>query len=108
MTRWNLTKQAKVSLVEIYQYTVVTWGGKQADTYLDKMYDKFRRIADKTILWRPVGQQFEVNGYFTRHKQHYIYWCQASTGEIIITDILHVSMMQGDRLAKAFSLPEED
>jgi len=102
MIRWNLTKHAKASLIEIYQHTQITWGTRQADIYLDKMYDRFKKIAVKTTVWRTIPKDFDVDGFFTRCEQHYVYWRQAQSGEIIITDILHVSMMQGERLKKAF------
>ncbi len=102
MNRWNLTRQAKGSLIEIYEHTLMKWGTRQADAYLEKIYSRFRKIADKTVAWRAIPKEFEVDGYFTRCERHYIYWRQTRTGEIIIADILHVSMMQGDRLNKAF------
>lgn len=102
MTRWNLTRHAKTSLIEIYQHTLMNWGARQADAYLDKIYDRFARIADKTAVWRPIPKEFEVEGYFTRCGQHYIYWRQTRSGEIIFADILHVSMMQGERLVRTF------
>jgi toxin ParE1/3/4 len=107
MNRWNLTRQAKGSLIEIYEHTLMKWGTRQADAYLEKIYSRVRKIADKTVVWRAIPKEFEVDGYFTRCERHYIYWRQTRSGEIIIADILHVSMMQGDRLNKAFGSPEE-
>ncbi len=107
MTRWNLTRHAKASLIEIYEHTRANWDTRQADAYLDKIYDRFKKIADKTVVWRAIPKEFEVDGHFTRCEQHYIYWRQAPNKEIIITDILHVSMMQGERLNKAFGSHED-
>lgn len=108
MNRWNLTKRAKESLIDIYNYTLTNWGEKQADNYLDRLYNKFRQIADNPNMWRPIPRQFEVEGYFARYERHYIYWCQNHKKEIIFTDIIHDSMMQSERLKKAFELPERD
>jgi toxin ParE1/3/4 len=108
MIRWNLTSHAKASLIEIYEHTLMTWGARQADIYLDKLYGRFSKIADKAVVWRTIPKDFEVDGFFTRCEQHYIYWRQARNKEIIITDILHVSMMQGERLNKAFGSPDEN
>jgi toxin ParE1/3/4 len=107
MNRWNLTRHAKASLIEIYEHTLTKWGTRQADAYLEKIYSRLSKIADKTVAWRAIPKEFEVDGYFTRCERHYIYWRQTRSGEIIIADILHVSMMQGDRLNKAFGSPEE-
>jgi toxin ParE1/3/4 len=107
MTRWNLTSHAKASLIEIYEHTRANWDTKQADAYLDKIYGRFKKIADKKIEWRAIPKEFEVDGYFTRCERHYIYWRQTRSDEIIIADILHVSMMQGDRLNKTFGSTDD-
>ena len=108
MSSWSLSKGAKAALVDIYEYTHAKWGQKQADRYLSGAFGCFRKISERKTLWRPMPDEFEITGFFTRYRQHYIYWKQFPDGGIGIVAILHVSMMQGERLTKAFDLPERE
>ena len=108
MTSYLLSNEAKAALVDIYVYTEQTWGAVQADKYLDGLYDTFERIVRKEVLWRPIPAEFQVEGSFTRYEKHIIYW-KRFENQIGIAAILHVSMLQGDRLKAAFGLlPEPD
>ena len=108
MTAWHLSKSAKAALVDIYDYTADKWGSRQADSYLKGLFDSFSKIRDRKTIWRPIPDEFEVRGYFTRYKRHYIFWQERPHRTIAITAILHVSMMQGDRLASAFGTTEKE
>lgn len=104
MKRWVLSRGAQASLVDIYAYTRETWGTTQADTYLDGLYATFDRVVDGQEVWRPIPEDFEVSGYFTRYGQHFIYWTCFDDSEIGIVTILHTSMLQGDRLRRVFGV----
>jgi toxin ParE1/3/4 len=43
-----------------------------------------------------------VPGFVTRHESHFVYWRRLDENTVGITAILHVSMMQGDRLRAVF------
>jgi toxin ParE1/3/4 len=106
MKSWSLSIAAKASLLDIYEYTTRRWGQRQADKYLDGLFQVFERIPEQKVPWRPIPEEVEVKGYYYRHRQHYIYWRRFPDGHVGITAILHASMMQGDRLARAFA-PDE-
>ncbi|MDZ4741273.1 MAG: type II toxin-antitoxin system RelE/ParE family toxin [Alphaproteobacteria bacterium] len=108
MNTWLLSKGTKAALVDIYDYTSDKWGARQAGNYLNGMLESFKKICNRKTLWRPIPDEFETKGFVTRYKQHYIYWKQFPDGGIGIVAILHVSMMQGERLTKAFDLLESE
>ena len=57
-------------------------------------------------MGRSTGEQVRrrvaVPGFVTRHDSHFVYWRRINDKTVGITAILHVSMMQGDRLREAF------
>lgn len=47
MHKYRLTPSAKSDLIEIWNYTVETWGEKQAEKYLQDIEDKLNQIAGR-------------------------------------------------------------
>ena len=82
---------------EIYAYTRNRWGEDQAETYVRALFDCFGRIAARDIMWRAIPAEFGIDGYYTRHRHHYIYWRVLSDGAVGIVTILHERMHQLDR-----------
>lgn len=107
MKSWSLSRAAKAALIDIYSHTLEQWGQAQADRYLNGIFETFDRIAAQQELWRPIPPELEVDGYFARYERHYIYWRELSAEDIGFATILHVSMLQGDRLRDAFSVDAE-
>jgi toxin ParE1/3/4 len=62
MPKYRLTPAAKSDLIEIWNYTVDTWGEKQTEKYLQDMEDKLNQLAETP----EIGQQrSEIRpGYF--------------------------------------------
>ena len=104
MRSYTLSSGATAALTDIYIHSHRTWGAAQADKYLHGLYAAFDRIADRRELWRPIPAEFGVDGYFARHKKHFIYWKRFDDGQVGIVAVLHVSMMQGDPLRNAFDV----
>ena len=102
MTRYELSPHAKAAIADIFDYTRDQWGPKQADRYIDGLINLFDRIVLKHVVWKPIPPEFGVQGYVWRHEQHYVYWRQYDDGAVGIVAILHVAMMQGERLLGAF------
>lgn len=102
MTNYELSPHAKAAIADIYDYTFDRWGPKQADQYIDGLIDLFDRIVLRHEPWRPIPPEYDVHGYWCRYQQHHVYWRQYGNGEIGIAAILHVSMIQGERLKDAF------
>ncbi len=102
MSQYELSPHAKAAIADIYDYTRDQWGPKQADRYIDGLIGFFDDIVRKQIVWRPIPTEFGVSGYVWRYEQHFVYWQKYDDGAVGITAILHVSMMQSDRLREAF------
>lgn len=102
MSKLVFSQAADAALTDIYRYTEESWSQKQADKYVGGLLAACDRIAAGKALKRPIPPEFNVPGFVTRQDSHYIYWRSLSDGRTGITAILHVSMMQGDRLREAF------
>jgi toxin ParE1/3/4 len=90
------------ALTNIYRYTEETWNQKQADKYVGELLAACDRIAAGKVVKRAIPADFSVPGFVTRQESHFIYWRPLSDGRTGITAILHVSMLQGERLREAF------
>jgi len=97
MPRFLVQKRAALRIKKIYCYTQETWGNKQAKDYIDGLFQTFNQIANKQVIWRPIPADFEVNGFYTVYKKHYIYWKELNTEQIGIVTILHERMHQMER-----------
>jgi toxin ParE1/3/4 len=95
-------KSAEPRIIDIYKYTLRSWGKEQADSYIDGLFATFEKIADKQITWRNIPADFEVHGYFCRYQKHFIYFKELSSGEIGIVSVLHERMHQIDRFQNDF------
>ncbi len=102
MKRVVVSDAADAALTDIYRYTEEHWGAKQADRYVGGLLALFDDIAAGRVPKRNIPAEFDVEGFVTRHESHFVYWRDLSGDSIGIAAILHVSMMQGDRLKTAF------
>ncbi len=102
MAKYLLQPAADHRLDEIYLYTLRTWGEAQADDYIRGLFGHFEAIADREVVWHPIPAGFEVCGYFSRYRHHFIYWKQLSDGRIGIVTILHERMHLVGRLRDDF------
>ncbi len=84
-------------LDEIYVYTRDAWGEEQAARYIRGLFDQFAAIASRKIPWHAVPAEFGVDGFYSRHGQHYIYWRLLADGTVGIVTVLHERMHQMDR-----------
>lgn len=94
MPKFLVQKTAAVRIKQIYHYTQETWGDDQAKSYINSLFQTFNEIADKQILWRPIPAEFEILGYYTHFRKHYIYWKELKSGNIGIVTVLHERMHQ--------------
>lgn len=102
MSKLVFSQAADAALTDIYQYTEEGWSQKQADKYVGGLLAACDSIAAGKVVKRPIPSEFGVPGFVTRQDSHYIYWRSLSDGRTGITAILHVSMMQAERLRDAF------
>ena len=90
MPNYRLTPAAKSDLLEIWNYTVETWGEKQAEKYLLDIETKLEQLAAIPELGR---QRSEISpGYYSFSvRKHIIFYLQ-SGNHIDIISILHGRM----------------
>ncbi len=90
MPKYRLTPSAKSDLIEIWDYTVETWGEKQAEKYLQDIEGKLNQLADNPELGR---QRPEIlPGYYSFPAQKHIIFYLKSGIHIDIIGILHGKM----------------
>jgi len=90
-------KQATFRIKDISRYSQETWGEEQAKVYIKGLFQTFNDIASKNIVWRPIPADFEVEGFYTVYKKHYIYWKELNADQIGIVTVLHERMHQLER-----------
>ncbi len=88
---YRLSRGAELDLANVLDYTVDTWGGKQADRYLEGFVECFVRIAQRPLLGRacesvgPGVRRIEQGKHvvFYKHNEDVVY----------IVRILHQRML---------------
>jgi toxin ParE1/3/4 len=87
MPNYRLTPAAKSDLLEIWNYTVETWGEKQAEKYLLDIEAKLEQLAANTELGR---HRPEISpGYYSFPVGKHIIFYLQSGNHIDIIGILH-------------------
>jgi len=90
MHNYRLTPSAKSDLIEIWNYTVETWGEKQAEKYLQDIEAKLNQLAANTELGRQ-RPEIEPGYYSFPALKHTIFYLH-SDSHIDIIGILHGKM----------------
>lgn len=83
---------ARARLLEIWDYTERTWGARQADAYLRSLAAAINKAQTSRSLWRSVRDEQLPGVFYFRHRHHFIFFRQLSTGDIGIISVLHESM----------------
>jgi len=91
---FKVENSASFRLDEIYQYTLREWGEKQAEEYIEGLFDVFQNIVKNEVLSHPIPAEFNVDGFYVKYKKHFIYWKRLQNGEVGIVTILHERMHQ--------------
>jgi len=102
MTSYKVEERAGYRIDEIYSYTRDVWGETKAKHYVRGLFDRFEAIAARRVPWRPIPAAFEVEGYFCRYEQHFIYWRLLADGCVGIVTVLHSRMHQIERFHEDF------
>ena len=96
MTPYQLSRAAARDLKAIAQYTVKTFGVKQAKTYANGFEQCFLTITDNPFVGRDIGfirpglRRFE-------HESHFIYYLRRDNG-IYIVRVLHYRQLSSKHL----------
>jgi toxin ParE1/3/4 len=100
--KFRVLKSAARRIEEIYEYTLDTWGKRQADKYLDGLFRRFGEIAERKVVWKLIPAKYGVKGYYCRFEQHYIFWRELTDGHVGIAAILHAKMHHLEHLSADF------
>ena len=90
--RHKIYPAARLRLIKIWHYTDKTWGEKQADKYISRLYKAIEDAASSKYLWRKVEHEEIVGIYFIRNEHHYIFFRELSNGILGIVNVLHENM----------------
>ncbi len=104
MTSVRIQQAASRRLDDIFRFTRTHWGQKQAERYLQGLFDSFELIQSHGVVSRPIPAEFGVTGYCYRYQRHVVYWKHLADGDIGIVTILHERMHQIERLRSDFGL----
>ena len=91
MPGYSFSKQARLDLIEIAEYTLDRWGQGQAERYLDGLDDCFKRLVQTPQM----GRSFEQirSGYLRiEHGKHVVIY-RADADGVFICRILHQRML---------------
>lgn len=86
---------AERALYEIRNYTVANHGKKQAKAYLSGFYQHLDDLDKGIYLWRSLPElekELKIKIYFSRYKQHYLFFRRFDSGKLGVMSITHVSM----------------
>ena len=91
MPEYRLSNLARLDLIEIADYTVDTWGQKQASSYLDGLFACFARVAQSPEMGRTCNR---IRPGYRRveHEKHVVIYRAEDTG-IFISRVLHQRMI---------------
>ena len=70
--RLDLSPEVKQTLLEITKYSLVVWGKKQSQTYLNSFHHKFESIATLPRLGRFLFAQNGIEYRKIAHREHLI------------------------------------
>ena len=83
MAVYRLAKTADIKLEQIYSYSLLTFGARQADAYYKGLHETFDLLAAMPL----IGREFRGRRRH-EHAEHVIFYRQVQYG-ILIVQILH-------------------
>jgi toxin ParE1/3/4 len=96
MGHFIFTKKAETDLIEIYRYSFLNYGERQADFYIEALKQKCRFLADNPLLYRE-RDEFTTPVRIHHHKKHLIVYT-LERDHIVIIRLLHERMDVGQKL----------
>ena len=90
MPEYRLTPSAKSDLIEIWNYTVETWGERQAERYLQDIEDMLTQLSVNPGLGRYRPEI--CSGYYSFPVRKHVIFYMNSGRYIDIIGILHGKM----------------
>ena len=96
MPRYHLSSRAEADLAEIADYTIETFGIKQARRYRDGLEACFRTLAENPKLGRSA-EQLATCLRRLGYQSHVVFYVPDKDGMLIVR-VLHASMGHGQHL----------
>jgi toxin ParE1/3/4 len=96
VAKYKLTRPAEADLEDILAYTLRTWGGKQAERYLNDLQACFEELADQARLGRSCDS-IRPGLRRMEHGRHVVFYRQRDYG-IRIIRVLHQSSLPDQHL----------
>ncbi len=90
MHKYRLTPSPKSDIVDIWKYTVETWGEKQAEKYLQDVEDTINHLAENPELGKQRPEI--VPGYYSFPVRKHIIFYLIADSHLDIIGILHGKM----------------
>lgn len=76
----ELSKRARIDIVDIHRHSLSVWGEAQTDAYLLELGDAFERLAAQPELGKAVG----LGRRRYRFKRHYVLYRPTAPGVRIL------------------------
>ena len=92
MDKYILSEEAFLDIREIWYYTIDKWSEKQAEYYVNNLYDQFDEIYKNPNAIEIFTPKFETNYKCKRYQRHLIFFRVLDNGTIDIIRILHDNM----------------
>ena len=101
MSQFVIFKPANQTLDEIWEYSLETWGEKQAEIYIEGLFNILQKAASREVLWRKLHKQTFLETYFVKYQRHYIFFRELEDNLIGVISIIHeqrdiVSLLEKD------------
>lgn len=92
MAKYHLTNQAVSDLDSIWDYTLATWGERQADEYYNALILTFSDIAKQPCYLDREYVEVHSGLYRRTCRKHLVFYRLANNNEVEIVRILHQKM----------------
>lgn len=79
-------------LLEIWTYTAEAWDDDQADEYVTGLISHAESLSQQRLRWKAVKERRFHGVFFTRYRQHYLFFREFPNGTIGVLSVLHESM----------------
>lgn len=86
----KLSPRAILDLEEIYEYTLLTWGIKQAEKYQDELFDAMLEVASKPTIGSIY--YFKKGNYRKLNINKHLIFYRPEDNDCIVIRILHERM----------------
>ncbi len=93
----ELTGDADADLEGIARYTIEEWGETQAESYLGKIGQCFKNIANNKVASRTFSEKFP-DARVVRCEHHYVFYLWPEGGKPVVFAVLHERMDMLTRL----------